>query len=269
MLELLGALVPQEDGEHLVVDDALEEDADALEEIVEVEDAGDLAGDLVEDGEGLGLAGDAGVEAGVFDGDGHARGDEFEQALMVGGEEAGDLGLDIDDSDDFAFDDERDGELGADVGVGVDVVLDVLRGTYVGMRMDPRWRAAWPTMPRPSLDAHALDLGGVAGLEAHPELVGAVVEEEDGEDAVVDDGADEVGDAVHQGVEVEGGVEGVGEASEEIRPEGARRGCWRTRGGFLAAGPVVAFEVCASGDRHGGWWVFGVCVGRPLTWVSR
>ncbi len=31
-----------------------------------------LAGDLVENGEGLGLAGDAGVEAGVLDRDGHA-----------------------------------------------------------------------------------------------------------------------------------------------------------------------------------------------------
>ncbi len=75
MLEVLGAVVPEEDAEHLEVDDALEEVGDALEEIVGVEDAGDLAGDVVEDAEGLGLAGDAGVEAGVFDGDGHAGGD--------------------------------------------------------------------------------------------------------------------------------------------------------------------------------------------------
>ena len=152
VLELLAALVPEEDGEHLEVDDALEQVADALEEVVEVEDAGDLAGDLVEDGEGLGLAGDAGVEAGVFDGDGHAGGDELEEALVVGGEEGGVLGLDVDDADDLVFDDEGDGELGADVGVGVDVVLDVLPGTPTsGMRMDRRWRAAWPTMPWPSL----------------------------------------------------------------------------------------------------------------------
>ena len=39
VLELLGALVPEEDGEHLEVDDALEELADALEEVVEIEDA--------------------------------------------------------------------------------------------------------------------------------------------------------------------------------------------------------------------------------------
>ncbi len=72
--------------------------------------------------EGLRLAGDAGVEAGVLDGDRHARGDELEQALMFVGEVAGGLGLDIEDADDPVLDDERNGELGADVGVGVDVV---------------------------------------------------------------------------------------------------------------------------------------------------
>ena len=53
-----------------------------------IEDGGDFARDLAEDGEGFGLAGDAGVEAGVFDGDGHAAGDELEQALVLVGEEA-------------------------------------------------------------------------------------------------------------------------------------------------------------------------------------
>ena len=125
VLEVLGALVPEEDAEHLEVDDALEEVADALEEIVEVEDAGDLAGDFVEDGEGLGLAGDAGVEAGVLDGDGHAGGDELEEALVLEGEVAEVFGLDVEDADDLVLDDEGDGELGADVGVGVDVVLGV------------------------------------------------------------------------------------------------------------------------------------------------
>ena len=86
--------------------------------------------------------------------------------------------------------------------------------------MDLRCRAAWPDDAAAELDAHALDIGGVAGLEAHPELVGAVVDEEDGEDAVVDDGADEVGDAVKQGVEIERGVEGVGETEEKVELQG-------------------------------------------------
>ena len=72
----------------------------------------------------------------------------------------------------------------------------------------------------PQLDAHTLDLGGVAGLEAHAQVAGAVVDQEDGEDAKVDDGADQVGNPVHEGVEVEGGVEGVGQAQEEVELEG-------------------------------------------------
>ena len=92
-------------------------------------------------------------------------------------------------------------------------------------------------------DANALDLGGVADLEAHPELLGAVVDQQDGEDTVVDDGADEVGYPVHQGVEVESGVESVGERVEEVYLcSGSTRmlvGCV----GLLGAGAVVSFEV--------------------------
>ncbi len=123
VLEVLGAVVPEEDAEHLEVDDALEKVGDAFEEIVGIEDAGDLAGDVVEDAEGLGLAGDAGVEAGVLDGDGHAGGDEFEEALVFEGEVADLFGLKVEDADDLVLDDERDGEFGANVGVGVDVVV--------------------------------------------------------------------------------------------------------------------------------------------------
>jgi hypothetical protein len=117
VLEVLGSLIPEEDAEHLEVDDTLEEVGDTLEEIVGIEDAGDLARDVIEDAEGLGLAGDAGVEAGVLDGDGHAGGDELEEALVLVGEVGGRFGLEIDDADDLVLDDERDGELGADVGV--------------------------------------------------------------------------------------------------------------------------------------------------------
>jgi len=207
VLKVLGAIVPEEDAEHLEVDDALEEVGDAFEEIVGIEDAGDLAGDLVEDAEGLGLAGDAGVESGVLDGDGHAGGDEFEEALMLESEVADLFGLDVDDADDLVLDDEGDGELGADVRVGVDVVFSI---GYVFDEDGLALEGGLAGDASAQLDAHALDFGGVADLEAHAELFGAVVEEEDGEDLVVDDGADEVGDAVHQGVEVEGGVEGVG-----------------------------------------------------------
>jgi len=217
MLEELGVLVPDEDGEHVEVDDALEEVADALKEVVGIEDAGDLAGDVVEDGEGLGLAGDAGVEAGVLDGDGHAGGDELEEAQVLEGEVGRGLGLEIENADNLVFDDQRDGQLGADVGVGIDVVFglpDVFDEKGSSLEGCLAGDAA------AKLDAHALDLRGVADLEAHAEVLSAVVDEEDGEDLVVDDGADEVGYPMHEGVEVEGCVEGVGKVVEEPDREG-------------------------------------------------
>jgi hypothetical protein len=50
----------------------LQQLADAFEQIVEIEDAGDLARDLVEHSQGLRLAGDTGVEAGVLNGGRHS-----------------------------------------------------------------------------------------------------------------------------------------------------------------------------------------------------
>ena len=116
-------LVEQHDGEHLVVDEAAEELADALEKGIEIEDGGQLDGDLVEDGEGLGLAGDAGVEAGVLNGLGDAGGGEGEQVEVLGAEVVGLLAFEIHDADEAVLGDERHGQLGADFGIGGDVVL--------------------------------------------------------------------------------------------------------------------------------------------------
>src|SRR5260370_11448243 len=132
---------------------------------------------------------------------------------MLEGEVGGGCGLEVDYADDLVLDEERDCEVGEDVGMGVDVVVsfgDVFDEEGFALQRGLADDAAT------KLDAHALDLAGVTDLEAHAEVFGAVVEEEDGEDFVVDDGADEVGYAVHEGVEVEGGVEGVGELVPEV-----------------------------------------------------
>ena len=47
----------------------------------------------------------------------------------------------------------------------------------------------------------------MADLEPHAQLVCAVVEQENGEDAVMDDGADQHGGAIEQGLQVQRGVE--------------------------------------------------------------
>ena len=140
---------------------------DALEEIVGVEDAGDLAGDLVEDAQGLGLAGDAGVESGVLDGDGHAGCDELKEALVFESEVADLLGLDVENADDLVLDDEGNGEFRTDVGVSVDVVVGC------GDVFDEEGFALESGLAYDSLadfDAHTFDFGAVADLEAHAEV---------------------------------------------------------------------------------------------------
>ena len=217
MLELAGALVPEQDGEHVEVDDAFEESADAFEEVVGIKDGGDLARYLMQHSQGLCLSGHAGVEARVFDRDGDTGSGKFEQALVVGSEESWHFGLQVEHANDLVLDDERDGQLGAHGGVGVDVVFelaDVLDEDRLALQR------GLPDDAAAQLDADALDVRRVAGLEAHPQLVGAIVDQENGEDAVVDDGADEVGDAVQQRVQIERGVEGIGEADEEVELQG-------------------------------------------------
>ena len=69
-------------------------------------------------------------------------------------------------------------------------------------------------------DLQPFHLGGVANLEAHAEFFAALVEEEDGEDAVLDDGADEFRCALEEGAEVEGIVQSLGHAEQEAQVGG-------------------------------------------------
>ena len=174
---------------------------------------------------------------------------------MLEGEVGQCFGLEVEDADDLVFDDERHGELGAYVGIGVDVVFgegDVFDEERFAEKGSLAGDAAT------ELDAHSFDLRGVADLEAHAEVSSALVDEEDGKDLVVDHGADEVRDPVHEGVEVEGGVEGVGEAVEEVDLEGFDanfRVCSVGVEELGCGGAVVAFEVMFGlGRLRVRWW---------------
>ena len=231
--ERFAFLVEQHDGEHLVVDEAAQELADALQQGVEVEDGGQLDGDLVEHFEGLRLARDAGVEAGVLNGLGDARGGEGEHVQVLGAEVVGLLALQVHDADEAVFGDQRDGQLGADVGIGGDVVLgggDVVEQDGLAGKRHLADDALADG------NAHPLNFRGVADLEAHAQFVGAVVEQQDGEDAVMDDGAHQLRGAVEQGLQVERGVQRVGQLHQigdvgrlNAGVDGVkmRRGIWR------------------------------------------
>ena len=149
------------------------------------------------------------------------------------------LGLNVDDADDAIFNDERDGEFGVDLGIGVDVVFEL---ADLG---DEHGLTAEGDLAGDSLsevDAQAFDFRAMADLEAHAEVVHAGIDEEDGEDAIVDDGANEGGGALQEGLEIEGGIEGVGESQEEFSL--ARLDADGGRGGrrSRASGAVIALK---------------------------
>ena len=92
-------------------------------------------------------------------------------------------------------------------------------------------------------------------LEAHPEFLGAIVDQQDGEDAVIDNGADEVGDAMHQGIQIERGIEGIGERMQEFDLMDGIDADIRRLLRLLGARPVVSLEGvlgCGLAGRRGG-----------------
>ena len=127
---------------------------------------------------------------------------------VLGAEEVWLLAFDVEDADETVFGDERDGELGADIGIGTDVEVcfgDVVEQDGLARERDLADDAF------AKRNARALDLRGVADLETHAQLVRAVVEEKDGKDAVRNDGAHQFRGAAEKGLQIESGVESVGE----------------------------------------------------------
>jgi hypothetical protein len=111
-------------------------------------------------------------------------------------------------------------------------------------------------------NAVALGLRGVADLEPHAEVVGAVIEQEDGEDAVLDDGTDELRGAVEEGLQVECGVEGVGKLGEVGEVGGLDADVYGVKMGqgiVGVGGAIVSFELMRVGRR---WGNFGHGVSR-------
>ena len=130
---------------------------------------------------------------------------------MLGAEVANVRALKIEHADDLVFVDDGNGELGADIFVGGDI------GLGFGDVVDEEGATGERDLADNAVangDGGALDLGGVTDLEADAEVFAALVDEQDGEDAVGNDGAHEFSGAFEQGAEVERGVEHLGEADQ-------------------------------------------------------
>src|ERR1700689_1219837 len=119
---------------------------------------------------------------------------------MLGAKEIELLAFEIHDADEAIFCDEWHGQFGADVGIGGDVEIggvDVVEENgFAGERdlADDSFA---------DRNASALDLRRVADLKAHAQLVRAVVEKKDSEDAIWNEGAHEFGGAAEGGLQIE------------------------------------------------------------------
>ncbi len=76
--------------------------------------------------------------------------------------------------------------------------------------------AARPVTPWPDLDPSAIGiLPRIADLKTEAQLLRALVQQKDGEDFVVDDLANQFGDPAQGGVEVERGIDHVGDFQQQ------------------------------------------------------
>ncbi len=77
-LQHLLPFIHQQNAEHLVIDEPPQELSDALQQGIEIENRGNLAGDFIEHRQGLRLPGHARIEARILDRLGHARSGQFQ-----------------------------------------------------------------------------------------------------------------------------------------------------------------------------------------------
>ena len=220
--ELLPLLVEEQDPEHLVVDHALDDLGEPLQEDVEVEDRRRLLADLVERREEAGVPARLAVERRVLDRDREVGREDLERRAHRRRERLDGGALDVEDADETALAEERDRELGDDVREERDVAR-VLRD--VGHEDGRARRRGGADDSLADRDAEAGRGREVVALDVGGDEEALAVRQEDVEDAVVDDAPEPVGDRAEELVGLEDGGD-VARDREELREELAgQRGC--------------------------------------------
>ena len=143
---------------------------------------------------------------------------------MLFGEISFFAGFEVDHADEAVLDDERDSELGVNVGHGFDIEIFA---SHIGDENGLAGLSGAPGNALADFDADAFgDFVGIADMEANIELLQRFVKQEDGENLVVDNFADKLRDATQSGLEVERGVDHVGDF-EQKRFHLRRAQSWR------------------------------------------
>ena len=221
--ELLPLLVEEQDPERLVVDHALDDLGEPLQEDVEVEDRRRLLADLVEAREEAGVPARLAVERRVLDRDREVAREDQERRAHRRREGLDGRSLDVEDADEPPLREERDRELGDDPGEERDVARVLRDVGHEDRRARLRGGADDPLADR---DAEARGGGReLVALDVGGDEEALAVREKDVEDAVVDDAPEPVGDRAEELVGLEDGGD-VARDREELGEELARqRGC--------------------------------------------
>jgi hypothetical protein len=180
--------------------------------MIDIQNRGQLAADLGQQRQLPRLTRDARVQACVFDTDCDAGCEQCEQALMFFAKRPRLTGFHIDDADNFVLGDQRRCQLRTRARRGVDEVL--LRRNIVDQHgLAPQH--CLPGDPLAHLDADALgNLGRMADLKSYAQLLGFLVQQQDGKDFIVDNLLQHLGHALQQSVQVERGVDRVGDLKQ-------------------------------------------------------
>jgi hypothetical protein len=223
--QLVGRLVEQQDPEHLVVDHALHDLGDAMEQLVQVEDRRRLLADLVQRRKQPGVPARLAIQRGVVDRDGDMAGQELERVLGVGREGRVVRALDVENADELVAAHQRDRQLGHDSGKERDVarVFGDVRHEDGHALLS---RRAHDSLARADPEARR-QRGVVAQHQRRPQAA-VFLGQEDVEDAITDDAPQPVGDRGQQLVRLEHRVD-VRDDREELGEQVARQqgGCPR------------------------------------------
>src|SRR5207253_181260 len=160
----------------------------------------------------LRLAEDAGIEPGVFDGHGDARGHQAEQALMLAFEVSNLAGLNIDDADHTVLGDQWNRQFGPHVRIHVEIIrlfADVVNQDGLA-KLDGTAGDSFA-----HLRTHALGFSRVTNLKADAQVLRLFIHQKDGEVFKRQDSADEVGNALQESIQLESGIESISKIEQE------------------------------------------------------
>jgi hypothetical protein len=201
VVQELSLLVPEHDREELEVDQPLDQPRDLEQQLLAVEDRGQLTADLVQQRERARLLAHVLVQPRVLDTVGQVPGDEGQQLLVGVVEVVGVAASHVEDSDGAVLHHQGNSQLGACIGHGADVAA--VR-PHVVQTQGPLGLGDGADDPLPQPEGPVVaDLLGVAHREVEAQLLAQGVQEQDGEGVVGHVLPDTLGHVAHHALQLE------------------------------------------------------------------